>query len=59
MGVDPKNIIHVGDNWRFDYIVPSQIGIKAVYLDRKNITYGEYVVHSLIELEKIINELVC
>jgi len=56
MRIDPKSIVHVGDNWRFDYLVPSQIGIRAVYLDRKMISNSKQVIHSLSELERVVEE---
>ncbi len=33
--VTPDQILHVGDNWQFDYVSASEIGINAVFLDRK------------------------
>jgi len=35
LGVNPEEVVHVGDNWQFDFIAPSEIGIHAFYLDRK------------------------
>ena len=35
MEVQPEQVIHVGDNWQFDFVAPSEIGIHACYLDRK------------------------
>ncbi|HUU39661.1 MAG TPA: HAD family hydrolase [Desulfatiglandales bacterium] len=34
MGENPSDVIHVGDHYKFDYIVPKELGIKAYYLDR-------------------------
>jgi len=34
MNVEPSEIIHVGDNWQFDYLSPRQVGIRAFHLDR-------------------------
>lgn len=34
MGVQPSEVIHVGDHYEFDYIVPKSLGIEAYYLDR-------------------------
>jgi FMN phosphatase YigB (HAD superfamily) len=32
--VEPGEIVHVGDNWQFDYLAAGESGIKAYYLDR-------------------------
>lgn len=34
IGVNPAQIVHVGDNWQFDFLNSSQVGINAFYLDR-------------------------
>jgi HAD superfamily hydrolase (TIGR01549 family) len=34
MGVDPSQVIHVGDNWQFDFLNASQAGVNALYVDR-------------------------
>ncbi len=34
MGVEPCQVIHVGDSWQFDFLNASQAGINALYLDR-------------------------
>lgn len=33
--VQPHQILHIGDNWQFDFIAAKETGIKALYLDRK------------------------
>jgi len=35
LGVEPRQVLHVGDNLQFDYIEPASIGIKAFHLDRE------------------------
>jgi len=35
MEIKPEQVVHVGDNWQFDFIAPSEVGIQAFYLDRK------------------------
>ena len=35
MEVKPEQIAHVGDNWQFDFVAPTEVGIRAFYLDRK------------------------
>jgi HAD superfamily hydrolase (TIGR01549 family) len=34
MGVKPGQVIHVGDNWQFDFLNARQAGINALYIDR-------------------------
>jgi len=34
MGVKPSRVIHVGDNWQFDFLNARQAGINALYIDR-------------------------
>jgi len=54
IGAKPKDCAHVGDHVKFDYRVPSQIGISAYHLDRSGILKGNHVVHDLLEFEKRI-----
>jgi FMN phosphatase YigB (HAD superfamily) len=50
IGVSPGEMAHVGDDWYFDFVVPSKLGIKTFYLDRTGKNSGDLVVHSLKEL---------
>jgi putative hydrolase of the HAD superfamily len=59
MGVRPIELVHVGDNRRFDYEVPSSIGIKAIYLDRKQTSQGDTVVHNLKQLGEVLRRVDC
>ncbi|MBS3765150.1 HAD family hydrolase [Candidatus Bipolaricaulota bacterium] len=34
IGVEGKEMAHVGDHWKFDYEVPRKIGIDSFYIDR-------------------------
>jgi putative hydrolase of the HAD superfamily len=49
MRVEPEQVVHIGDNWQFDFMAPSEIGIQAFYLDRKQQT--ENSVASLLQLK--------
>jgi putative hydrolase of the HAD superfamily len=51
-GILPKEMIHVGDDQRFDFEVPSRLGITAFYLDRTSENSGDHVVNSLEHLSK-------
>ena len=41
MGVKPGQVIHVGDNWQFDFLNARQAGINALYLDRSGRNHQE------------------
>ena len=34
MNVEPKELVHVGDNWQFDFVNSREVGILAFHLDR-------------------------
>jgi len=48
--VSPQEMIHVGDDRKFDFDVPRRLGILAYHLDRTSKHEGEFVIHSLEEL---------
>jgi putative hydrolase of the HAD superfamily len=43
MGVEPSQVIHVGDNWRFDFLNAQQAGINALYIDRSGKNHQEFL----------------
>ncbi len=52
----PKDIVHVGDNYEFDYVTPTQVGLFAFYLDRTYFSKGKHVLRSLTEFEEKIQK---
>jgi putative hydrolase of the HAD superfamily len=48
----PQEVVHVGDHYEFDYLVPRSLGIRAFYLDRSGKQGGESVIPELKDLEK-------
>jgi GMP/IMP 5'-nucleotidase len=50
--VEPREIVHVGDHYEFDYLVPRSAGIHAFYLDRSGERKGDFVISDLRDLEK-------
>jgi len=34
MDLQPNELVHVGDNWQFDFLIPRQVGVNAFHLDR-------------------------
>ncbi|MBC8274513.1 MAG: HAD family hydrolase [Chloroflexi bacterium] len=51
MEVKPSQVVHVGDNWQFDFVAPREVGIEAFYLDRKRQTNHQNSVASLLQLK--------
>jgi putative hydrolase of the HAD superfamily len=49
---EPVEIVHVGDHYEFDYLVPQSLGIRAFYLDRSGKKNGNSVLSDLRDLEK-------
>lgn len=49
MNVLPGEIVHIGDNREFDFIIPRQIGINALHLDRE----GKVNSDSLADLREV------
>lgn len=54
LNVDPQDIVHVGDHYDFDYVVPRKMGIQAYCVDRSGQRKGEFVIKDLTELGKRI-----
>jgi putative hydrolase of the HAD superfamily len=52
VGARPQEIVHVGDHYEFDYLVPRSLGIHAFYLDRPGEKSGDFVLQDLRELEE-------
>jgi len=51
LGASPQEIVHIGDHYEFDYLVPRRLGIHAFYLDRSGEKRGRFVINSLRELD--------
>jgi HAD superfamily hydrolase (TIGR01549 family) len=56
LGTRPQEIVHVGDHYEFDYVVPRSLGIHAFYLDRSGGRNGEFIIPDLRDLEKKLPE---
>ena len=41
MSVKPSQVIHVGDNWQFDFLNARQAGMNALYIDRSGRNHQE------------------
>jgi len=52
LGVSPDEMVHVGDHYEFDYLVPQTLGIQAFYIDRSAEKKGDFILCDLRDLEK-------
>jgi putative hydrolase of the HAD superfamily len=52
LGARPHEIVHVGDHYEFDYVVPRSLGIHAFYLNRSGEQKGEFIISDMRDLEK-------
>jgi HAD superfamily hydrolase (TIGR01549 family) len=52
LGIAPGELVHVGDHYQFDYLIPQAVGIRAFHLDRSGQHKGEFVIGDLMDLEK-------
>jgi len=50
--VDPREMVHVGDHYEFDYLVPRTLGIRAFFLDRSKQRKGDSVIWGLQGLDQ-------
>ena len=51
MGARPEQVVHVGDNWQFDFIAPREAGIQAFHLKRQKQADLGNSLANLIELK--------
>ncbi|MBS3772616.1 MAG: HAD family hydrolase [Candidatus Thermoplasmatota archaeon] len=52
----PRNIVHVGDSYAFDYLAPREVGITTFYLDRDAAETDDHVVPDLRAFERRLQE---
>ncbi len=50
--VSPHEVVHIGDHYEFDFLVPRSLGIHAYYLDRSGEKKGEFILKGIDELEE-------
>jgi len=48
--IGSQEMVHVGDHWEFDYLVPKGLGIQALHIDRSGNRRGNDVVRNLEEV---------
>jgi len=49
LDVSCSDVVHIGDHYRFDYLVPCELGIKSFFLDRSGNRAGPFMVGNLKE----------
>jgi len=54
LDIKPNQMIHIGDHFEFDYLIPQQLGITSFYLDRKEERKGSAIVKDLKEFMKML-----
>ena len=52
LSIRPQEMVHVGDHWEFDYLVPKGLGIKALHIDRSWTRRGDDVIRDLAEVRE-------
>ena len=50
IGISFQEMVHVGDHWEFDYLVPKALGIKVLHVDRSWSRSGDDVIRTLEEV---------
>jgi putative hydrolase of the HAD superfamily len=50
LGISTREMVHVGDHWEFDYLVPKGMGISALHIDRSWTRNGDDVIRNLEEV---------
>jgi FMN phosphatase YigB (HAD superfamily) len=51
-GIKPSVMVHVGNDWNSDFVIPRKVGIKCFLLDRTEEKSGKFVIKDLRELEE-------
>jgi HAD superfamily hydrolase (TIGR01549 family) len=50
--IGTQEMVHVGDHWEFDYLVPKGLGIQALHIDRSGNRRGDDVIRNLEEVSQ-------
>ena len=48
--IAPGEMVHIGDNWKYDFISPQKIGVHSYFLNREKDKNGKHILHSLSEI---------
>ncbi|MFX0097434.1 MAG: HAD family hydrolase [Candidatus Hodarchaeota archaeon] len=52
--IEPRSVLHIGDNWDSDYVVPRKFGMMSLFLDRTGKRKGKYIIETLKEVAKYL-----
>jgi putative hydrolase of the HAD superfamily len=55
--IKPTDIIHVGDNYLFDYLVPQKLGITTFYLNRTPTHHPGNTPYTLKNLDELLSRI--
>jgi HAD superfamily hydrolase (TIGR01549 family) len=53
--IQPEQVVHVGDNFQFDYSEPRSIGIQSYYLDREGRSGKPGILRNLTQLVQMLD----
>jgi len=53
MNIMPSQVVHVGDNWQFDFLNSRQAGVRAFHIDRSGNNHQESL-SDLIQLKQLL-----
>ncbi len=56
LGVEPDEVVHIGNKHDLDYLVPTEIGMRAFLIDRVGDRKDVFVIRDLYELEEKLLE---
>ena len=52
LNIIPGEMVHIGDDWQSDFLIPREGGIRSFYLDRQRQKEGKNVVHNLEDFSR-------
>jgi FMN phosphatase YigB (HAD superfamily) len=52
----PQEIVHIGDNYKYDYIAAKESGIRSYFIDRLGNEEGENIVHDLNQFISVLKD---
>lgn len=57
LAIKPEQMLHIGDDPINDVEIPTSVGVNALLIDREGKKDGENIIHSLLELKKILQRM--
>ena len=53
LNVEPSQLIHVGDDYHYDYLIPRKLGITSYYLNRNHTSYNSDINYTITGLKDL------